>query len=647
MRRLSKEVFAAWTAMGLALAACNGSVDPGGDTGTVGEGAGAPVCQASLLAPEASFTRTSGPDRASFLFVAASPDVVIASTGTGLHRSKDGGDTWSFIDADELRDEGVVTIAALGKDLFVATYTTVFRSTDGGDTWSSVATEACTTVSYLSTHGSSLFAAANGQAFRWNATLSAWDALPAAEALFDVVESDGTWLYANSIYVPGVYRLRLDDPEAGWQKVEGLSAWGYHAFAFTSKGAFTANDEHIFRSDDGGVTWSTVDTGPLLGVADLLVTGDTLLAATDKGLQVSTDHGTTWKNAWAGSFGSSAALASDGKHLFAASNGLQRSAGPSEAWSRLPVFADDIQWLTATETAVINISGGAVQRTTDQGLTWTDVDLAPVGDSTYFITPVVARDHKLFGIAGGSKLLVSSDDGASFQAMSLPPAIADGYANVIANIDRGLVIGVSKGAGANCNDAQDITTTLYVSTDEGKTWVEGLNGFPITFVDCYDKEYTPMISSIVQSGKTLLATSLYRGAYRSDNDGYSWQKIDTSGDIGTLRDFVTIGDTVFAASEHGGVARSADRGKTWEMVGLAKLPVATFAVVGDTLFAGVGQSTAANDGVYGSADLGKTWARIDTSFNSSVGPLAVQGRHILAGTTGESIWSLDFGCAAQ
>ncbi len=87
-------------------------------------------------------------------------------------------------------------------------------------------------------------------------------------------------------------------------------------------------------------------------VDDLLVVNDAVFAATDQGLRVSTDQGKTWKSAWTGTFASGVALAADGKHVFAASDGVRRSAGVEQPWARLQVFGDAITWLTATETSV-------------------------------------------------------------------------------------------------------------------------------------------------------------------------------------------------------------------------------------------------------------------------------------------------------
>lgn len=653
MRNSSGRALATLTALGLTLTLAGGclvTVAPdddtsgttGGDTGTTTD---TPACDAKEIVGDASFAPTSGPDRAYFKLVAATSEVVFASTGNGLHRSEDGGETWTFVEAAEVRGQTIHAMVALGKEVFVTVDAAVYRTSDGGETWQNVSSGDCLSPGYLSVRGDDLFGLANGRAFQWNPAKTQWDALPFGEQMFDVLESDGESLYADSIYSPGVYRLHLNQPDAQWLAVPGLPTWGYRAFAFTAGHGFAANTTGIFHSVDDGATWTPLDIGGEADVADLLLTDQGLSAATNAGLRISLDHGATWKSAWKEGFQSGFALAESGGSLFAASDGVRRAKGPDQEWTRLHVLADSISWLLSTETAVLAMtSGGNFVRSSDDGATWADVVL-PGGSFYYWGQPLVARNGKLFGLDGDKSLLVSSDGGASFVPLALPAPIAGSWVNLLASNDKGLIVGVSTGAGSGCEDAQDATTTLYLSTDEGQTWNAAMNTFPVTFTDCYDIDYTPMITSLVQAGGALFATT-YHGFFRSVDDGTSWLPVSTSADIGALRDFVTVGDSVFAIASGGGVARSSDAGATWKKVGLATLQVSAFTVVKDTLFASVGSAAPADDGVYSSSDLGETWTRVDAAFDARVGPIAAVGGRLFAGTLDESIWSVELSCAA-
>ena len=618
------------------------STTTGGDTGTDT----APACDATSVVGGAAFAPAGDVDRARIRLVAATGAIVLASTGVGLHRSTDGGETWSFVGAPEVRGKIVQALVALGDELFVTTDAAVFRSADGGETWKDVSSGDCQVPTYLSVHGAELFGLAGGRPFQWNPGKMQWDALPFGDQAFDVLESDGDALYANSIYSPGVYRLSLHDVQAEWAPVLDLPSWAYRAFAFTEGHGFVANTTGLFHSTDGGATWTPVDVGGEADFTDLLATDQGLFAATSAGLRISVDHGATWESAGNEPSLSGFALAASDEGFFAAGGDLRRAESPGGDWTRLRVLADSISWLASTPTSVLAMtSAGDFVRSADLGATWADVSSPAVGWQPTG-PAIVSHKGKLFALDGNASLLVSADDGASFQSVLLPPVITEGWPNLLATTEEGLVLGAASGAGAGCQDAQDITTKLYLSTDEGQSWAPAMNGFPATFTDCYDVSYSPMITGVVQSGKALLATSWYTGLFRSVDGGASFQPVPVGDDIGVLSNLVNVGDTVVAIASAGGVARSKDGGATWVKGGLSTAAPSSLVVVKDTVFAGVGAAGATLDGVYASTDGGDTWSRVDAAFDSRVGALAAVNGHLFAGTLDESVWSVELTCAA-
>lgn len=650
MRSLIRRNLIGSVAMGLAIvaaSACNGAIDPQGGNGAAGTTPTVtetvnPACTGPMSVPTgARFAPTSGPAHAKFELVAAGAEVVIASTGTGVHRSRDGGETWSFVPAKALRGKRIQAMAALGTDLFVTTDLAVHRSTDGGDTWTDVSTEDCTTPTYLSVQGAHLYALSGGRPFAWNAAKASWDALPAADNFFDVMESDGTYLYANSLYDPGVYRFRLDEPDATWKKVTGLPEWGYRAFAFLPGHAFASNVDSVFHSTDDGVTWKAVAGD--FDASDLLVVGDTVFAATMKGLQVSNDKGATWAPAWDTFFYDTRfALATDGQHVFAAADdGIRRKAGASAEWSKLHVLADSIINLFPTEQSIFSFSTSGVDRTTDLGVSWEDPALiAPSG--YYWGAAFVRRHGKVFGLGDPKSIVVSNDDGATFQPIALPPHVI-GAGNVtptlIASTDSALVIGYFESAGSGCASAQDLTMTLYRSTDDGATWWAGENNLPDTFTDCYDVSTPPALTALVQHRSALLATSWHDGAFRSVDDGFSWQS------MGDYRRFTSVGDVLLASADDGGMVRSTDDGATWSPSGLAGLEVRAITVADGLVFASAGQKDGVDGAIHVSSDAGVTWTRVDGTFDARVESLAWQAGTLFAGTTDQSVWALKLTCS--
>lgn len=658
MRGWMKWKLATWTAIGLIAALggagcavliegdpdneAAGSTGAGGAGGSTGAGAIDPACSAIDINNDASFAPTSGPSGARFTAVAATSSVVLASTGIGLHRSNDGGDTWAFLEAAEVRDATISAIAALGSEVFVsAGGVAVYRTQDGGDTWQDVSSTDCTAPSYLSARGSDLYALADGRPFHWNSATETWDPLPAGEQAFDVIESDGVALYANSLYVTGVFRLELGAPGAAWTRVEDLPAWGYKAFAFFDDGhAFAASGAQVFRSNNGGATFAPLPLGESVNVADLLVADGALYMSTDTGIWVSPDRGDTWAKTPLSAQPSGFALAKRGDQIFAAADGLRRTSGKGGAWEKLHILADAVQALSATATSVLSASESGFLRTTDGGGAWNPIEFQ--GDVGFmYNSPPVLRDGKIFALGALGSILVSNDDGASFHALPAGP-LPSGWVNFLSSIDQGLVIGISTGAGAGCQDVQDITTTLYVSADEGQTWTKALNGFPALFTDCYDKSHTPMITGVSQAGDALLATSYHNGAFRSIDGGGTWEPIATDETVGALSHFVRVGGAVLAAAQHGGVARSLDSGATWEIRGLGGLPVQSIAAAGGLAVAG---ASGAEGGVFASSDAGASWRRVDEAFTTSVSALAIRGDRLFAGTPHRSTWTAELRCA--
>lgn len=651
MRRFLQRDLVTRAAFGLALVAagaCDAPADPQGGSGATGTTPTTPTvttpvgpaCKAVTVVPkDARFSPTSGPARAKFELVAATPEVVIASTGTGLHRSKDGGETWSLVSDVSVRGQRIRALAALGGEVFATTDTAIHRTTDGGETWTDVSSASCVAPTYLSVHGDHLYALDLGKPFEWDAPTTTWKPIPADDQFFDVIESDGNSLYCNSIYDPGVVRYSLEQPNLGWTPVAGLPEWGYRAFAFQSGHGVASNANKLFQSVDDGASWKSVGSG--FEASDLLVAGDSVFAATSKGLKVSADKGATWTTAFDATFlYAPFALASNGKHVFAATDGLRRAALGSNEWSRLHILADYITMLFPTDKSLFSFSTSGIQRTTDGGASWNDTSVE-ASSAYYWGTPFVRHGGKVFGLGSMKSLIVSTDDGATFTPIELPKHVVDVYRtpSLLASIDGELILGTFEGAGLGCSNATDVTMTLYRSTDDGLSWSAGENNLPKLFTDCYGVSTPPAIRTLVQHKEALFATSWHDGAFRSVDDGFSWQW------MGKYQRFLSVGDAVLAVANEGGLVRSTDAGASWSPSGLDGLEVRALVAADALVFASAGATNSADGAIYVSSDAGVTWTRVDTAFDARVETLAWQGGRLFAGTRDQSVWSLELACA--
>ncbi len=147
--------------------------------------------------------------------------------------------------------------------------------------------------------------------------------------------------------------------------------------------------------------------------------------------------------------------------------------------------------------------------------------------------------------------------------------------------------------------------------------------------------YGGEILAITAIGDTIFAGTNGEGVFLSSDNGGHWTP---SGRIRTgIQSFAVNGNTVFAGS-NGGVYRSTDTGNSWTNLG-PNFEILSLAVHGDTLFAGTYLG-----GVFRSADNGTTWSEVNNGLtNLEVFSLAFEGHYLFAGTNGSIFRSADHG----
>ncbi len=115
---------------------------------------------------------------------------------------------------------------------------------------------------------------------------------------------------------------------------------------------------------------------------------------------------------------------------------------------------------------------------------------------------------------------------------------------------------------------------------------------------------------------------------RSTDDGTTWERINSSMNVGFLWAIEVDGDNIFAGTEMG-LYLSTDNGTTWNTTSLVNKDVRSLLLHGDNLYAGVW-----GGGVYKSTDNGTTWTSVSKGYtNASVNALVADGDgNIYAGT---------------
>jgi len=104
-----------------------------------------------------------------------------------------------------------------------------------------------------------------------------------------------------------------------------------------------------------------------------------------------------------------------------------------------------------------------------------------------------------------------------------------------------------------------------------------------------------------------------------------WQLTSLPDSIG-VSSFVIKGDTIFAGSNYG-VYFTSNKGNSWEKAGLDTDFITSMAVIGNNIYAGVGNFDTGNGGVYISSNNGKNWSATEYT-GEYVNRLAVKGENI-------------------
>lgn len=189
------------------------------------------------------------------------PRLVLFGHHGGVQMSRDGGDSWETVIAEEGRDAmNLVYDPFSPATIYMAGHEVYYRSDNGGETWQPVESN----LPGLDLH--------------------AFIASPTEEGR----------LYAFAV---GYGLFRSDDGGESWELLSGDVQAASIVELPDETLLVAAGDAGILRSDDSGKTWASSGAGLEAGVA-FTVRGDPdgrrLYAGTDRGLLVSTDGGRTW-----------------------------------------------------------------------------------------------------------------------------------------------------------------------------------------------------------------------------------------------------------------------------------------------------------------------------------------------------------------
>ena len=406
-----------------------------------------------LVSRDAGTTWTDGASPPHVQVVVTDPnnaDRVFIGSGDGIHRSVDGGRTFTQVMQVPVLDsiESLTFHHANPKVIFAGAYISrVYRSVDGGATWSPWRTglPAGERAFVASAGRGALVGMAHHGVYRRTSSDHPWRAsrkglvAPHIGAVV-VPPSGGSTVYAGT-QRQGV--MRSDDSGSSW-RAAGLFGRIVAALAVHPRNAavvYAATDAGVYRSNDGGRSWRRKLHVPGQGVTDVEISRSspsTVYASTfEGGVFRSSDGGSTWR-----------------KTTF---------AGYQVAFS-LAVHP------TAARVIYVGTRFSGILRSNDGGRTWRAGAGAPTQRDVRDIEIDRSTPRRVYAAVEGAGIYRSGDGGGRWG--HLPAPISDAWTVTLDTRRPGVVYagGILRGSG------------VYRTTDAGRSWTALRSGLTTTWI---------------------------------------------------------------------------------------------------------------------------------------------------------------------
>jgi photosystem II stability/assembly factor-like uncharacterized protein len=478
-------------------------------------------------AQSAIWLPTTGPYGAMvYGVVADAGGALLASTANGLYRSTDDGMRWEFFGVAPHLSHIRRTA---GGDLIAIVEADLVRSTDDGATWSTRAS--------------------------------------ASLRFTDLAVSSGGVYYA--VAYDHVYRSTDEGESWTFDRIDASNLT--HVFGLADDTVLAVESNAVYRSDDSGATWLRT---PLdFSIADVVRDpGGALVAVSNENgaavIRMSIDTGASWFELTDGLHGvtvGSLATTGDGSVIASTSAGIARLRGPATGWGMISPFNPylyDADFVAPTEGVLFAMMQSGLQRSTDDGATWTWANdgMPPSSPSGIAIAPT----GEVYAGGPGAPHR-STDMGATWERMPVFGVASTPFVTPSGAVLASTVDGVAR------------------STDRGATWSDiriASNAHLFEFAAAPDG--------------TIYGLGYNRHFVRSDDDGLTWTSpspmLDSMAALTTI--IVSPDGTITVGGNSLKLLRSSDRGESWRILSSPFAGVAVSSAVlpnGDVLVGMMGR----------------------------------------------------------
>lgn len=521
------------------------------------------------------------------------PDIVYATTNTGVYKSLNAGELWSPVNNG--LPIGTVDSIALDPNnhntLYAGSFNNgVYKSTDGGATWQNTSNNlpanfTAYTITFKPGDSNTIFVGSD--------RVSGGP----AGAIFKSSNAGLTWTQSDS-GIPStfarIYKMLINPSnptvcyaatrsEGGYKSTDGCSTWSKMttlAPAYGLDRVYDFNFEptnnanliastygQVFRTTDEGANWNDIN-----GTLDpdifytAIYSNSTLLQGTLNGtIYRTTDNGATWTLSTNGIVEKSIteiySILSNHNLIIASlyDVGIYKSNDAGTNWTNIvnPALTSSGLWeviQSPSNPSVLFVAadGQGVFKTTDGGANWVAQNTGlstPYNFQAFVMDP--NSEQKLFvsnynssgGVTGG--LFESTDGGATWS--SIPFFALNSVESIVINKNNSLIVYAA-------NSTND---TIAKSTDGGTTWS--------TVFSPGTSSFTPFLS-IDPNNTNVIYLAVGQSVYKSLNDGVTWSNytLSTSGLTVTTTIFVDPrnSENLYVGTDRG-VYHSINGGVTW------------------------------------------------------------------------------------
>ena len=547
----------------------------------------------------AQWMQTNGPGGGAAYAFAVNFNTLLVGSSFGIYRSNNNGDSWEKIDMGY--SDIVYTLMVNGNTIFAGTENGVYFSSDTGLTWQKAGLELDSIrIRSLLAFDSLVLAGTEGNGiFSIIKDGTVWKARRYGNSYDDVLSlaAYDTVVFAGTAQNGILTNSTIDSGKIRWDRVDtGLPALTtINCLLIKDTTIYAGTNQGVIRSPNKGKSWSAINTGLLTEetsyggsyVRALRFNGNTLLAGTAAGIFRSENSGTNWMFIDSGmnSYNGATAFAIKNDTILVGTQrgGIYRSIDDGRNWSEVNIgfantiinsfaIADSIlfagswdrgvcfsldhgsNWttvnpgirdpidigsinLTVRKDTVFASSGKGVFKSTDFGLTWSNITLNLPYDKELDRFEVKIRDI----VANDNVLLIGAYEGI-FQLTNIEPkwvktnsGLSTPNVQTLLSYGSMFYTGTWKG--------------FFRSTDNGIHWTAGNTSLSNT-----------NILDITQNKGTLYIGT-QDGVFMSSDSGNNWRHI-SSGQFDTVQAIGVFDDIIFAGTPYR-VFISSDKGENW------------------------------------------------------------------------------------